>query len=142
MAETIKKMLVWIGCVLFCLFFWVVMIRGCVGAEPERVLTASWYSIESLKQEGTLKYSKGRMANGQAFSDNELTCANGLYPMGSVLRVTDVTSGKSVIVRTTDRIGKRFSKTRVDLSVTAMEALAGKQGLLQGLVKVRVERIA
>lgn len=34
MAETIKHMLAWIGMIFFCAFFWVAMIRGCVGAEP------------------------------------------------------------------------------------------------------------
>lgn len=33
MAEMTKKVLVWLGCVLFCLFFWVAMIRGCANAE-------------------------------------------------------------------------------------------------------------
>jgi hypothetical protein len=33
MAETIKKILVWLGMILFCLFFWVAMIRGCANAE-------------------------------------------------------------------------------------------------------------
>ncbi len=142
MTEMIKKILVWLGCVLFCVFFWVAMIRGCVGAEPEIILTASWYSTQSLKQEGTYEYSKGRMTNGAMFNDRDFTCANRLYPLDTVLRVTAINSGKSVIVRTTDRIGKRFAKTRIDLSISAMEALAGKQGLLQGLIKVRVERIA
>lgn len=142
MVGTIEKILVWIGMILLCLFFWVAMFKGCVNAGQDKELTASWYSIESLKQEGTYKHSKGVMANGQLFSDYGFTCANNLYPLGAILRVTAIDSGKSVIVKTTDRIGKRFGKTRVDLSITAMEALAGEQGLLQGLIKVKVERIA
>ncbi len=79
------------------------------------------------------------MANGEYFNEYAFTCANRLYHMGSMLRITDIKSGKSVIVRTTDRIGKRFARTRIDLSKGAMEALGGKPALKQGLLQVKVE---
>lgn len=101
-------------------------------------LTASWYSVQSLKDEGTYRYSKGVMANGKLFQDNSLTCANRLYPLGSILRVTNLSNGKSVIVETTDRIGKRFATTRCDLSKRAFSEIAD---LKRGVVQVKVERI-
>lgn len=115
----------------------------CLFAKPVRaqdiILTASYYSVESLKKEGTYAYSHGIMANGQKFHDDRLTCANRLFPLGTMLRVTNIKSGKSVIVRTTDRIGKRFARTRIDLSKKAMETLGGKQALAKGLLLVKVE---
>jgi len=114
------------------------LIAGCrepVWAE-EITLKASWYSTSSLKKEGTYVYSHGIMANGEYFNDNNLTCANRLYPLGTYLRVTNLESGKAVIVETTDRIGKRFSRTRIDLSKLAFSKLGE---LEKGIVPVKVE---
>jgi len=102
-------------------------------------MQASWYSVESLKREGTYKYSKGVMANGHLFSDDAYTCANNLYPLGTVLRITNLNSGRQVIVKTTDRIGKRFGKTRIDLSKAAFADLSGEQGTKVGLLPIKVE---
>ena len=107
-------------------------------AWGEEILTASWYSIESLKKEGTYKYSKGVMANGQKFSDNDFVCATRLFPLGCYLLVTNLENKKSVVVKVTDRIGKRFAKTRVDLSKKAFSCLAE---LDRGIIKIKVERI-
>ena len=60
MAETIKEILVWIGCVLFCAFFWVAMIRGCVGAEPVELSIVSY--IESSNN--PMAYNKVSQARG------------------------------------------------------------------------------
>lgn len=101
-------------------------------------LKASWYSVESLKKEGTYKYSKGVMANGHIFNDSLYICATRLFPLGSMVRVTNRISKSFVIVKVTDRIGKRFAKTRIDLSRGAFMRIAD---LKQGLINVTVERI-
>jgi len=100
-------------------------------------LKASWYSVESLKKEGTWKNGKEqRMANGCLFSDSGLTCANRLYPLGTYLKITNTRNGKSVICKTTDRIGKRFAKTRIDLSKRAFSEIAD---LKCGVIPITVE---
>lgn len=104
-------------------------------------LDASWYSIESLKREGTYKYSKGVMANGKEFKDEAFTCATRLYPLGTYLKITNQRNGKSVIVKVTDRVGKRFAEKRIDLTPTAFKVLAGSQGLEVGLLPVKVEKL-
>lgn len=119
--------------IVVCMLF---MYNSCIASEG---LKASWYSIESLKEEGTWKNGiERRMANGERFVDTNDTCANNLFPLGTVLRITNLENGKSVVVKTTDRIGKRFSKTRVDLSKGAFNKIAN---LESGLIKIRVERI-
>ena len=106
-------------------------------AQAEVYLTASWYSRASLIKEGTWKNGQERrMANGESFNENNLTCANRLFPLGSMLRVTNLKSGKAVIVKTTDRISKRFAKTRIDLSAGAFDRIDNRQ---QGIVQVKVE---
>jgi rare lipoprotein A len=113
-------------------------LASATGKKKIPPLHASWYSIQSLKDEGTYKHSKGVMANGKIFNDNALTCATRLYPLGSVLRITALNSGHSVVVRVTDRIGIRFARTRVDLSKGAFREIAN---LKQGIISVKVERI-
>jgi rare lipoprotein A len=107
-------------------------------AQAEIYLNASWYSRASLIKEGTWNNGERRMANGEKFNENNLTCANRLFPLGSLLLVTNVKSGKSVIVRTTDRIGVRFAKSRIDLSKGAFNKVAN---LSQGIIQVKVEKI-
>ena len=102
------------------------------------VLTASWYSSASLRQEGTWAYSQGRMADGQQFDENALTCAARLWPLGARVRVTNLETNESIVVKVTDRIGKRFARRRIDLSKGAFSRIAK---LKQGLIKVRVEEL-
>lgn len=102
--------------------------------EPK--LKASWYSVESLKKEGTWKHSKGVMANGKLFKDSSLVCATRIFPMGQSLCITNIKNGKSVIVKVADKIGKRFAKSRVDLSKSAFQKISD---LKEGLILVNVE---
>lgn len=128
-----------------CLFLAVLMpfwAGSCLNQDPalanvpsKRILTASYYSVASLKREGTWTVSHGTMANGKQFSDSNLTCATRLYLLGTVLLVTNQKNGKSVLVRVTDRIGKRFADTRIDLSKRAFESIAD---LSEGLIPVEI----
>jgi len=139
--DHLRNSIILIACILgtgiICLFSSCDMIRQPARAE---VLTASWYSIQSLKDEGTYKHSKGLMGNGAVFSDNGMTCATRLYPLGSLVCVTNIENNKKVYVEVTDRIGKRFANTRIDLSKKAFSDLTNGN-LNLGLVKVRVEEI-
>lgn len=106
-------------------------------AEPIK-LTASWYSTESLKKEGTYKYSKGVMANGKLFDENALTCASCDFSLKTKLRITTVKAPKkSIIVEVTDRTNRRFKGKRIDLSKRAFGEIAN---LKQGLCQVSVTR--
>ena len=99
-------------------------------------LKASWYSVESLKKEGTWKTSHGIMANGKEFNDEGKTCASRDYPLGTKVKVTNTQNGRSVFVEVTDRIGKRFKGKRIDLSEGAFAQIADCK---QGIVNVNVE---
>lgn len=105
-----------------------------------QVLTASYYSVASLKAEGTYKYSKGVMANGKLFKDTSMVCASNDYRLGDILRIVDLDSSKSIQVVVSDRTAKRFKGKRIDLSKGAMFALGGQRALDKGLIKVRVEK--
>lgn len=55
---------------------------------------ASWYGAP---------YHNARGANGQIYNQNAMTAAHRTLPMGSVVRVTDLATHKSVVVTITDR---------------------------------------
>lgn len=116
----------------------IILLNGCV-AEAQQPIKASWHSKASLIKEGTWKNGKERrMANGERFDDNKFTCASRLHNLGAYLQITNLRNQKSIIVRVTDRIGKRFAKTRVDLSKRAFSQIAD---LSQGLVPVQIKEI-
>lgn len=78
----------------------------------------------------------GKMtANGETFNQWAMTAAHPTLPMPSMVRVTDVKTGKSIVVRINDR--GPFAEDRIiDLSRGAAEALGTRA---RGLAKVRVE---
>jgi rare lipoprotein A (peptidoglycan hydrolase) len=117
--------------------FWLLISQVCFAQRiPCPTLQASWYSVASLQKEGTWKHSKGVMANGELFNESNFTCATRLYPLRTLLLVTNIQNGRTCVVRVTDRIGKRFATKRIDLSKAAFAKIASLQ---QGLVSVKVE---
>jgi peptidoglycan lytic transglycosylase len=80
----------------------------------------------------------GRLtASGERYDRHQLTCAHRTYPFGTLLRVTDLESGRSVVVKVTDR--GPFAEGRIiDLSWAAARAL----GIVErGLARVAVELV-
>jgi rare lipoprotein A (peptidoglycan hydrolase) len=106
-----------------------------VKADAATFLKASWYSEASLKKEGTWRISHGIQANGKPFDETKLTCATRLFPLGTNIKIVNRVNGRSVIVKVTDRIGKRFAKTRIDLSKAAFQKIAS---LNQGVINIEV----
>jgi len=98
---------------------------------------ASYYTEESVRREG----NSGVMANGEVFDEDAFTCAMWDKPFGTLVRVTNIENGRSVVVELTDRgPAKRLVKKGriIDLSKAAFERIAG---LRDGLVPVRVEEV-
>ncbi|MFB2839483.1 septal ring lytic transglycosylase RlpA family protein [Floridanema evergladense] len=106
--------------------------------EPEKVVTyvptvrsvlrglASWYGPG---------FHGGRSASGERYNQNALTAAHRSLPFGTMVRVTNLRNGLSVVVRINDR--GPFSRSRIiDLSAAAARiiALTGS-----GVAPVKVE---
>src|SRR5262249_34632217 len=72
-------------------------------------------------------------ANGEVFNQNDLTAAHPTLPMPSLVRVTNLQNGRSLIVRVNDR-GPFKSGRIIDLS----KASAWRLGILS-VAHVRVE---
>lgn len=76
-----------------------------------------------------------KTANGEIFNKGELTAAHRTLQMPSLIRVTNLENGRSLVVRVNDR--GPFSRGRVlDLSERAAELLAFKN---QGTARVKID---
>ena len=83
------------------------------------------------------KFNGRRTASGEIFYQDSLTAAHKTLPFGSMIRVTNLLNGKSVVVKVNDR-GMKGTKRIVDLSKTA----AAEIGIIAaGIAKVRVDLI-
>jgi len=119
------------ACVLFSLLALLIFAMPCYAQ------TASWYSVESCRREGT----SGIMANGEVFNNEKLTCASWDYPFGTKLRITNLRNGQSVVVRVTDRgPAKRLYRVgrTIDLSKRAFSEIAE---LKQGVIHIEVSEV-
>src|SRR5438874_7805744 len=89
---------------------------------------ASWYGNDF----------HGRLtANGEVFDMDSLTAAHPTLPMPSYARVTNLSNGKSLVVRVNDR-GPYHGNRLIDVSNKAAELLEFKGN---GTAKVRVEYV-
>ncbi len=81
------------------------------------------------------KFNGARTASGERLHPDSMTCAHRSYAFGTLLKVTNVNTGKSVVVRVNDR--GPFVKGRIiDLSYRAAKEL----GIIsQGIATVMVE---
>ncbi len=98
------------------------------GAKPifEETGMASWYGAP---------YHNRRGSNGEVYNMHAMTAAHLTLPLGSIVRITNLKTGHSALVRITDR-GPFVVGRIVDLSVAAAKAL---DVYLPGTAKVRLE---
>jgi rare lipoprotein A len=101
------------------------------GAQPLETQTglASWYGPP---------YHNRRGSNGEIYNMHAMTAAHRTFPLGSIVRVTNIKTGSTAAVRITDR-GPFIPGRIIDLSLAA----ARKVDLVQaGVAQVKVELMA
>lgn len=110
------------------LLTWVAATLVCIGASSspavcsEDVLTNSGIA-------STYSSTGGRTASGEIASSDNLTAAHRSLPFGTMVRVTNIRNGHSVVVRINDR--GPFTKGRIiDVTTVAARSL-GFTGLTQ-----------
>ncbi len=98
------------------------------GTKPLAAETglASWYGPP---------YHNRRGSNGEVYNMHAMTAAHRTFPLGSIVRVTNVKTGASALVRITDR-GPFIPGRVVDLSLAAARKLDVVQ---PGVAEVKVE---
>jgi rare lipoprotein A len=80
-------------------------------------------------------YPTGKTASGSSFDRDLPTAAHRSLPFGTIVRVTDVATSKSVVVRITDR-GPSVRGRVLDLSLGAARSLGITD---RGVIQVRAE---
>jgi rare lipoprotein A len=103
-----------------------------VGSHP------AIYSEEGMASWYGPPYDKRRGANGEIFNKDALTAAHRTLPMNSLIRVTNLATGQSAILRITDR-GPFVHDRMLDLSLASAKAIGVWR---PGVAKVRVEVFA
>jgi rare lipoprotein A len=92
-------------------------------------MRASWYGP---------RFHGKTTANGETFDQEALTAAHRNYRFGTLLRLTNPTNNKSVIVRINDR-GPYIYGRHIDLSRAAAEQL----GMIRrGVMNLEVEQVS
>lgn len=87
---------------------------------------ASWYGDD---------FHNKKTANGEIYNMNDLTCAHRTLPMPSLVKITNLQNGKSIVARVNDR--GPFAKNRIiDVSKDVAKKL---DFYSQGTTKVKVE---
>ncbi|MAR07832.1 MAG: hypothetical protein CL862_12125 [Cyanobium sp. NAT70] len=116
------------------LLFVLPLILASLPAQAESQLmrvvngAASWYGPG---------FYGNRTASGETFRPGTLTAAHRTLPFGTLVRVTNLTNGRSVIVRINDR-GPHRQRRIIDLAHGAAQQL---QMMQAGEVPVRLELI-
>jgi rare lipoprotein A len=97
-------------------------------AKPifEETGMASWYGAP---------YDSRRGSNGEVYNMHAMTAAHLTLPLGSIVRITNLKTGNSAVVRITDR-GPFVPGRIIDLSLAAAKAV---DVYLPGTAKVRLE---
>ncbi|MCB2153989.1 septal ring lytic transglycosylase RlpA family protein [bacterium] len=136
-SRILKERLVFVGGVLCALL---VILTACgldgeyasvVGPDGRTVKfratgEASWYGPG---------FAGRPTASGEIFNPDQLTAAHGNIPLGSVVRVTNLENGRSVVVRVNDRFPGTKGRI-IDLSRASFASLAPVE---RGVIPVRLE---
>jgi rare lipoprotein A len=103
--------------------------------DPHAAKT-KWFQIGKASWYGR-RFQGHRTASGEAFDLNMLTCAHRTLPIGTLLRVTNLTNRRSIMVRVNDR-GPLEAGLIADLSYAAARSLGFGGG---GKARVRLEKV-
>jgi rare lipoprotein A (peptidoglycan hydrolase) len=109
-----------------------------VASREEREESVTYHSVG----QGEASYyghelAGNRTASGERFNPNAMTAAHRTLPLGTKLRVTNLSNGRSVVVRINDR-GPFVGRRLIDVSLGAAREI----GMIRtGKAQVRLEAI-
>ena len=121
------KFILYLGLFFITVSFTATDTRRTVVSKPKILYgTASFYSNS---------FNGKKTANGEIYSQKKMTAACNVLPLGTWIRVTNLRNGRSVVVKTNDRLHARMTRV-VDLSKAAADKL---NYIKSGLTRVKVE---
>ncbi len=111
-------------------------VSACGGsAIPSAPHSASYAVVDGIASYYADEYAGRPTASGELFDPSKMTAAHRTLPFGTVVRVTDPATGRSVVVRINDRGPFRPGRV-IDLS----RAAAAELGILRrGVAPVRLQ---
>ena len=114
-----------------CIVMFVVLLGG---------LSVSGIALAQSSEEGTANFYSDsfqgkKMASGEVYDKNGLTASHKKHPFGTKVKVTNVESGKSVVVTVTDRMAEK-NPAVIDVTRRAAEELGFTKS---GKARVKVE---
>lgn len=102
-------------------------------------IRASHYNCEKRKECSKRRWRHGRLVNvtasGETFDKRAMTAAHRTLPFGTMVRVTNSRTQKSVVVRINDR-GPFVAGRHLDLTTGAARAIG-----MSGVEKIQAERV-
>lgn len=112
------------------------------GSERPKPATIYRTQRPGFTQEGIASYYAGRWigrktANGERYRAHDMTAAHKTLPFNTMVRVTNLRNGKSVIVRINNR-GPYIKGRIIDLSIAAAREI---DMVSRGIVRVRIEKV-
>ncbi|HTW70496.1 MAG TPA: septal ring lytic transglycosylase RlpA family protein [Acetobacteraceae bacterium] len=116
----------------------VLLLLAACAAPPQQAAAPAPCAQQGLASWYTREPGQTRMADGEPVDPAALTAAHRSLPFGTRVRVTDLSTGRSVVVRITDR-GPTARNRIIDLSAAAARALDMRH---DGVARVRVELLA
>lgn len=97
----------------FSLIFFLFLFADNAITAQETTGIATYYSNE---------FAGNKTSNGEIYRPKKMTAAHPSLPFGTCVEVTDISNGKSVIVRINDRLPKK-SRYIIDLSYKAAKQI-------------------
>jgi len=107
-------------------------------ASPEVAVAQAKKTVKGLAAVYSDKFVGRKTASGQKFCQGQLTAAHRSLPLGTKVRVTNVSTSKSVDVSINDR-GPFHSRRLIDLSKEAAAQIGMKRA---GIALVKLEVLA
>lgn len=125
---------------LLLLFYSALILAGCSGSVRFGNGSPDYEDYEQGMLEGTASYYSDefhgrKTANGEVYNMYALTAAHKTLPFGTRVRVTNLTNGKSVILRINDRM-PGYKGRIIDVSFQAAKEL---DMLISGIAEVKIE---
>ncbi len=120
----------------FWLLLLVFVVNGCSTSQASA--SEKWIGHTETGQASYYadRYVDRHTASGELYKAEEKTAAHRTLPFGSMVRVTNIKNGKSVLVRINDR-GPFVRGRIIDLSRVAFESIGrASEGLLQVQMEV------
>jgi len=105
------------------------LVMGCTSSprflirhEAEAATSSSTYVLDGIASYYAEEFHGRKTSNGETYDMNQLTAAHQTFQFGTIVKVTNKETGRSVVVRINDR-GPFLKDRIIDLSRAAAEKI-------------------